>query len=141
MRANKRLLIILTAALTLMSVVALVSCTRRSTPAIHDVRIGSFSIAIDYAPYLVSKSKGWFADEYQKDGITHHFTTFETLPSINESFATGNVDIVFEAEPPAIIGRAAGIDIRIMGISCSLTQEIVVSTRSTIKSILDLKGK
>jgi sulfonate transport system substrate-binding protein len=84
------------------------------------VHIGTFSIAIDYAPYLVARSKGWFEDVLKPYGMTPDYTTFQTLAPINESFATGRVDVVFEAETPAIIGRAAGIDIRITGISCSL---------------------
>jgi sulfonate transport system substrate-binding protein len=63
------------------------------------------------------------------------------LPSVNEAFATGEIDFVFEAEPPAIIGKASGIDIVIKDISCSLIQEILVLTNSPIQSIADLKGK
>jgi sulfonate transport system substrate-binding protein len=48
--------------------------------------------------------------------------------------------IDFEAEPPAIIGRAAGVDLKIVGISCSLNQEILIRSDSTIKSFADLRG-
>ena len=64
--------------------------------------------------------------------------TFESLPTINESIATDRVDIVFEAEPPALIGHAAGIDVLMAGVSCSLVQELIVPNDSEIR---DPKGK
>lgn len=105
------------------------------------LRLGSFSTAIDYAPYLIAKAKGWFEEALKPYGAVPEYTTFQSLPPINESFATDRVDVVFEAEPPAIIGRAAGNDIRIAAISCSLKQEVIVPASSKTAGIKDLKGK
>ncbi len=105
------------------------------------VHIGSFFTAIDYAPYLVAKNKNWFEEDLKTQKVDVEYTTFQSLPTINESFATDRIDIVFEAEPPAIIGRSADIDIRIIGISCTLTQEIIVPHDSIVQSINDLKNK
>jgi sulfonate transport system substrate-binding protein len=102
------------------------------------LRIGSFFIAIDYAPYLIAKSKGMF--EKIGGATTVQYTTFQSLPPVNEAMATQQVDAVFEAEPPALIGRAAGIDVKIVGISCSLVQEILVPHKSNAQSVADLKG-
>jgi sulfonate transport system substrate-binding protein len=105
------------------------------------VNIGSFSVAVDYAPYLIARKKGWFDEVLAKKGFKASYTAFQSLPPINESLATGKVDVMFEAEPPTIIGEAAGIDLKIVGISCNLVQEILVPTSSTIKQASDLKGK
>ena len=102
------------------------------------LRLGSFSVAIDYAPYLISKSQGLF-DAIQS-GAKPEYTTFQSLPPINEAFATDRMDVVFEAEPPALIGRAAGIDVKIVAISCSLVQEILVQKTSAAATAADLKG-
>jgi len=96
---------------------------------------------VDYGPYIVAKNKGWFDEVLKAKGSSAEYTQFQSLPPINESFATGRVDVVFEAEPPAIVGKAAGIDIKIMGISCSLVQEILVPKNSNVNSITDLKNK
>lgn len=115
-----------------------------STGALHraaaaePLKLGSFFIAIDYAPYLIAKSKGMF--EKVGGGTATQYTTFQSLPPVNESLATDQVDAVFEAEPPALIGRAAGIDVKIVGISCSLVQEILVPQKSKAQSMADLKG-
>jgi sulfonate transport system substrate-binding protein len=76
----------------------------------------------------------------QKPVPSFEFITFQTLPAINESFASKQLDFVFEAEPPAIIGAAAGIPLRITQVGCSLRQEIIVPANSSIQSIKDLKG-
>lgn len=107
---------------------------------LEDVNIGSFSAAIDYGPYLVARSKGWFEEALKPLGAEPQYTTFQSLAPINESFATGRVDVVFEAEPPAIIGRAAGTDIRIVAIGCTLAQEVIVPANSKTAKIADLKG-
>lgn len=106
-----------------------------------EVNIGSFSRAIDYAPYIVAKNNGLFDEVADKYGVTVKYVEFQTLPAINEALATDNLDIVFEAEPPAIIGKAAGIDISIVSPGVSLVQEIVVPSESDINEVIDLKGK
>ncbi|HCY75781.1 MAG TPA: hypothetical protein DHV28_07650 [Ignavibacteriales bacterium] len=127
--------------LLILSVVIITSCNNPTKTKIETVRIGSFFTAVDYAPYLIAKDKHWFEDSLVVKGIKVEYTEFQTLPTINEAFATGKIDIVFEAEPPAIIGKASGIRIVIRDISCSLIQEILVPTNSNVKTIVDLKGK
>lgn len=112
------------------------------TPKVEEeINIGTFFSAIDYAPYYIAKNQGWFEEVASKYGMSIKYTEFQTLPAITEAMATGNVDIIFEAEPPAIIGRAAGVDVEIRGIGVSLTQEILVHKNSGINKVSDLKGK
>jgi sulfonate transport system substrate-binding protein len=110
----------------------------RSAAANEPLKIGSFFVAIDYAPYLIAKSKGEF--ETIGGGTPTKYTMFQSLPPINEALATNQIDAVFEAEPPALIGSAAGIDVKIVGISCSLVQELLVPVKSKAQSAADLKG-
>lgn len=114
---------------------------QQSGVASKEIRLGSFAVAVDYAPYLIAKNKGWFDALAKKQGNTINYALFQSLPPINEAFATGGVDIVFEAEPPAIVAKAAGIDVKIVAISCSLVQEILVPKDSKTYSAKDLKGK
>lgn len=128
--------------LLLMTVLLLSACQQSGQGSHPDVvRIGTFSEAIDYAPYMVAKSKGWFEEAFEPFGAEIEYTTFQSLAPINESLATNRLDIIFEAEPPAIIGKAGGNDVRIMEISCSLTQEIIVRDSASVRSIPDLSGK
>lgn len=110
------------------------------SPAV--VRIGSLSMGIDYAPYLYAKEKGWFENALKDDGVTVEYTTFQSLPPVNESFASGRIDVVFEAEIPAIVGRAAGADLRIEAmLSAVKAEDVAVPESSKASSIADLKGK
>lgn len=106
------------------------------------VRIGTMGDAVDYAPFMVAIAKGWFTEEFAKYGVEKVETTsFQEVATLNDTIATGRVDIIFEAELPAIIGRTKAPDLRIVGISCSLQQEILVAKDSTIQTIAGLKGK
>jgi ABC-type nitrate/sulfonate/bicarbonate transport system substrate-binding protein len=117
----------------LKGVMASVACSATSSLGIRyavaaePLKIGSFFVAIDYAPYLIAKSKGMF--EKIGGGTAANYTMFQSLPPINEALATDQIDAVFEAEPPALIGSAAGISVKIVGLSCSLVQEILVPVK------------
>ncbi|MEL4896868.1 ABC transporter substrate-binding protein [Crocosphaera sp. Alani8] len=127
-------------------VLGISSCGRQNgTPnnnsSIKEVRFGSFSVAVDYGPYLIAKNQGWFEEVLEPKGIEAKYELFQSLPPINESLATDRIDVVFQAAPPAIVGKAAGIGVEIVGISSTLVQEILVSSNSTINSAKDLKGQ
>src|ERR1043166_8449401 len=82
----------------LVGFVFLLSCNTQKKSTVEIVRIGSFFKAVDYAPYLIAKDKQLFEDSLDAKGIKVEYTEFQTLPSVNEAFATGKIDIVFEAE-------------------------------------------
>ena len=105
------------------------------------VDIGTFSIAIDYSPYLVAKEKHWFEQALAPFNVKVTYTQFETLPAINEALASKRLEVIFEAEPPVIIGRAAGIDVRITNLGCTLPVDVLVPKNSPLQSMADLKGK
>ncbi len=130
--------------LGIIAIIAIVGFSLFYTPESQTqktLHIGTFSKAIGDAPFFVAKNKGWFDDVASKYGYNVDFTIYETLPPINEGFATGRVDFIGEAEPPAIIGYAAGIGIKVVGIQSTYTQQIVVPADSDIDSIADLRGK
>ncbi len=106
------------------------------------VRIGSLQVAIDYAPYLIAKKKGWIEEALKDSGMEiEYLPTFQSPSPTNEAFAKGLADLVLSAEAPTIIGRAADIDVRIAWLSCTLNSEIIVPEGSAVKSLTDLKGK
>lgn len=105
------------------------------------VRLGSFSRAVDYGPYLVAKQKGWFDEALRPLSAKASFTEFDSAPAINEALATGRVDVVFEAAPPALVAKAAGIGVEVPAISASVRQEVLVRSGSGINDLRALKGK
>jgi sulfonate transport system substrate-binding protein len=98
-----------------------------------------------YAPIFVAKQKKWLEEELAKVGAkpTLKWTSFSAGPPINESFAAGQQDFGFLGDTPAIIGKAAGINTRIIGLTSTGPKSlaVVVPVKSGIKSPRDLKGK
>ena len=98
-----------------------------------------------YAPIFVAKEKKWLDEELAKVGAkpTLKWSSFAAGPPINESFAAGQQDIGFLGDTPAIIGKAAGINTKIIALTSSGPKSlaVVVPTKSAIRSPKDLKGK
>lgn len=98
-----------------------------------------------YAPIFVAKHKKWLEEELAKVGAkpTLKWASFAAGPPINESFAAGQQDFGFLGDTPAIIGKSAGINTKIVGLTSSGPKSlaVVASTRTNIKSPKDLKGK
>lgn len=126
----------------LLGVVVLLVSSCGQPAKITTVRIGTMGDAVDYAPFMIAREKGLFEQAFKKYGVGKvEYTTFQSLAALNETLGANRLDIIFEAEPPAIFGKAAGNDLRIVGISCSLIQEILVRTDSPVAKISDLRGK
>lgn len=102
------------------------------------IRIGTFSRAVDYAPFYVAKEEGLF--EAAAGGAEIEYVEFDSAPAINEALGTGRIDMVFMAEPPALIAASAGIDVVIAALGASLIQDILVPTGSDIETAADLDG-
>ena len=110
-----------------------------------EVRIG-YAPNTFYAPILVAKQKKWLEEELAAAGLgatTVKWQSFSAGPMMNEAIAAGQLDIIFTGDFPAILGKATGFDIRLIGISSSgyKSQAGVVLANSTITSVKDLKGK
>lgn len=98
-----------------------------------------------YAPIFVARHKKWVEEELAKTGAKAEikWSSFAAGPPINESFAAGQQDFGFLGDTPAIIGKAAGINTRIVALTSTgpSSLAVVVPARSKIASPRDLKGK
>jgi sulfonate transport system substrate-binding protein len=129
--------------LTIAAVAVLTSAVSHNAGA-DEIRIATQPIP-HYAPIFVAKHKKWLEEELAKVGAkpTIKWTSFSAGPPINESFAAGQQDFGFLGDTPAIIGKAAGINTRIIGLTSTGPKSlaVIVPARSGIKSPKDLKGK
>lgn len=96
-----------------------------------------------YAPIFVAKKQGWLEAELKKEKVNVKWISFLAGPPINEAFAAGQVDLGLMGDTPAIIARASGQDLRIIGLASSGPKALAVIVRknATIKSAKELKGK
>ncbi len=110
----------------------------------EEVRIATQPIPL-YAPLYAAWHKGWLAEELgkAKPGTTVKFSYFNAGAPINESFASGLQDIGLLGDTPALIGKSAGIETRIIGKPSAgpKTIAVIVGEKSSIASARDLKGK
>lgn len=130
------------AALSIIALVSLIGCDRdkKSESEPQTVTIGTFSRAIDYAPFYVAKRFGWFAQAMDKYGKEVKFREFNTRSDIGAALDAGALDVVFAAAPPIIITRAAGHSVEIFEVSATLQQEILVRSSLDVHDAQDLSG-
>ncbi|SDJ95043.1 sulfonate transport system substrate-binding protein [Pseudomonas delhiensis] len=81
--------------------------------------------------------------EFANDGIEIKWTYFKGAgPVINEAFANGQVDFAYLGDLAAIIGKASGLDTRLLAATGrGVNHYLGVQPGSGIKTLADLKGK
>ncbi|MBR9802300.1 aliphatic sulfonate ABC transporter substrate-binding protein [bacterium] len=97
-----------------------------------------------YAPFWVARHKGWLDEALREHGIENvEWSVLRDGPLQNEAFAAGTIDVALTADTPAIIGRAAGLDIQVVGLAaiCPESLAVLVPKDSDIQSAKDLTGK
>lgn len=126
----------------LLSAVLVVAATQANAA---DLRIG-YAPNTFYAPLFVAKQMKWLDEELAAVGsasTTVKWQSFSAGPLMNEAIAGGQLDVILTGDFPAILGKATGFNIRLIGISSSgyLSQAGVVLASSKITSVKELKGK
>ncbi|MCW2278499.1 aliphatic sulfonate ABC transporter substrate-binding protein [Heliophilum fasciatum] len=96
-----------------------------------------------YSPLLIAKQNGWIEESLKPLNVNVKWNSFSIGPLVSESFAAGGQDVGVMGDFPAIIGRSANVDTRIVGITSTSPQSLalVVPKNSSITSPADLKGK
>jgi sulfonate transport system substrate-binding protein len=136
---NKRTLFIVTSLIVCLSVFQ--SCTKKNDFKKTEINIGTFSRAIDYSPFYIAKYHKWFEELPELKGAKINYSEFSDRALISDAFKENKLDMLFAAEPPMIVTRDEGREIRIVEVSCTLQQEIVVQATGTVRSVADLRGK
>ncbi|MBD8574767.1 ABC transporter substrate-binding protein [Pseudomonas syringae] len=80
---------------------------------------------------------------FAEDGIKVQWNFFKGAgPAINEALANGQVDFAYLGDLAAIIGKANGLDTRVLSANGrGIKQYLAVNPEAGIKTLQDLKGK
>ncbi|WP_337058978.1 ABC transporter substrate-binding protein [Pseudomonas sp. USHLN015] len=91
----------------------------------------------------VLRSRQILEQEFAKDGIEIQWRFFKGAgPVINEALANGQVDFAYLGDLAAIIGKASGLDTRLLSATArDVKSYLGVVPGSGIKTLEDLKGK
>ena len=129
------------------SVVGVIGCGKGQSKQKEQNTAKTLNVAIQpaasYAPLFVAKEKGWLEEELKKKGVEVKWTSFASGPPENESFAAKQQDIGVMGDVPGIVGKSAGQNTKIIGISAYGPKAfaIVVPNNSEITNPSQLKGK
>ncbi len=119
----------------------IIGCDRKGPDKLESMTIATFSKALGNTPYHIAKHFNWFGEVPELQGINITHTLFNDRPTISAAFDKGELQVLFSAEAPQYLCRAQGNDIRIVALSASAAQEIIVPTESAVQSVPDLRGK
>lgn len=115
-----------------------------------ELRIASIGTVDQGKVWVVSQStrvqeEGWLAAELAKRGVKlvwHAVPTSVGGPGFNEGLANKTVDFASYGDLPSLIGKAGGIDIKlVVPYGGGGNSYLMIPANSTAKSIADLKGK
>ncbi len=97
---------------------------------------GGGVVDVLYANHALEKA-------FQKDGVQIQWTFFKGAgPAVNEALANHQVDLAFLGDLAGIIGRANGLDTRLIaGLARDVNGYLAVAPGQGIKDLKDLKGK
>jgi len=130
----------------------LLACLLTSTARAEEltVRIGYASIGAGNRPFVggtlaaTAHAGHYLEDELKSDpGVKIEWFFFAGAgPAVNEAFANGQIDIALQGDLPSVIGRANGLQTKILlasGVNTPIY--LAVTPDSDIKTVADLKGR
>ncbi|HWR30442.1 MAG TPA: aliphatic sulfonate ABC transporter substrate-binding protein [Negativicutes bacterium] len=112
----------------------------QAAKASREIRI---AYQTDSTVIKLAKAKGWYDEEFAKDGTTVKYASFLSGPPIIEGLSGDKQDIGIVGDMPPVTAKAAGVDLKVIARSgvVPFTNAVVIPPDSPIKSVADLKGK
>jgi sulfonate transport system substrate-binding protein len=113
------------------------------------IRFGISNVGVGGVPFVgghvigSAHAKGLLEEEFRPDGIRIEWLFHKGAgPAVNEDLAAGKLDIAWQGDLPALIGRSAGLRTRVlMAANRHGATYLAVPTGSPAHSLKDLVGK
>jgi sulfonate transport system substrate-binding protein len=133
----------------LLALVTLAPYSHAAADKPSEIRIAYPGVGNGNRPFVGGASvatmhlKGMLEEEFRKDGVKVTWTFLRGAgPAVNELFANGLVDVALLGDLPAIVGKASGLNTRVLAATgIRGNTYLAVPAESSIQSIKDLKGK
>lgn len=107
------------------------------------LRVAGQSNNVLFAPIALAYHLGYLEEELDSIGVDLEWSVFASGPLANEAVASGEADISYMCDLPAIIAKSSGMEIEVVeGLGYGeKTTGLLVAADSDIESVADLKGK
>ncbi len=113
------------------------------------IRFGISNVGVGGVPFVgghvigSAHAKGLLEEEFKPDGIRIEWLFHKGAgPAVNEDLAAGKLDIAWQGDLPALIGRSAGLPTRVlMAANRNGITYLAVPSASPARSLKDLVGK
>ncbi len=105
------------------------------------IRVGTFTKSLGNSPFHIAHHFDWFKGHPGLAEFDIVYTNYNDRQTISADFAGKKLNILFSAAIPQILCKAQGNQIRIVAMSGSMGQDILVPISSSAKTLADLKGK
>jgi sulfonate transport system substrate-binding protein len=140
---------VLSTVLVLLTAISLTTCRKEAAsvtppPAPRKtgtITIGTFSKAYGNLPFYVARHFRWFESDPALAAVTIKYVEYNDRPSISDALSSGQLQVLFSGDAPALLCRAQGNDIRAVMVSGNAEQEIVVAPDGPIQTVRDLRRK
>ena len=106
-----------------------------------EVTLATFSKALGNSPYHIAKHFKWFEEDPRLQGVNVVYKEYNDRPTISDALSGGELQVLFSAEVPSILCRAQGNDTRIVAVSATVSQDILVQKDGPIRTVPELRGK
>ncbi len=95
------------------------------------------------SPGGVARNQQWLEEEFKSSGIKIEWLFFKGAgPAVNEALSNKQIDFAYQGDLPSLVGRANGLDTRLLLASGTRNNlYVVVPPKSDIQSIKDLKDR
>lgn len=92
---------------------------------------------------MLGKAKGFYDEEFAKDGVAVKYDMYLSGPPMIEAFAGGRADFAHTGDMPPLSAKSSGVDIKVVGRAgyTPTGNAILVRPDAPFKSIAELKGK
>ena len=95
------------------------------------------------SPGGVARSQNWLEQEFKASGIKVEWLFFKGAgPAVNEALSNKQIDFAYHGDLPKIVGRANGLQTKVLLISGARNNLYVVTPRdSPLRNVQDLKDR
>jgi sulfonate transport system substrate-binding protein len=95
------------------------------------------------SPGAVVRANRWLEDAFARHGTKVEWLFFKGAgPAVNEALSNRQIDFAYQGDLPAVVGRANGLDTRLLLVSGARNNLYVsVPTDSPLRTLEDLKGR